>query len=117
MNKSLVELHQQRGRLLERIASQRTTLARQLVPLQNASDAGSRVFALLRGGVQYLKSHPLPVLLAMAALVLLKPRRAWRGLQGGLLLWHRWRVLRAWVPTSLLSRWLLERVGRSQPSL
>ena len=37
MNKSLVELHQQRGRLLERIASQRVTLARQLGPLQNAS--------------------------------------------------------------------------------
>lgn len=112
MNKSLVELHQQRGRLLERIASQRMTLARQLEPLQNASETSSRVFALLRGGVQYLKSHPLPVALAIAALVLLKPRRAWRGLQGGLFLWRRWRVLRAWVPTSLLSRWLMECVSR-----
>lgn len=112
MNKSLVELHQQRGQLLERIASQRVRLARQLVPLQNASEASSRVFALLRDGVQYLKSHPLPVVLAIAALVLLKPRRAWRWLQGGLLLWRRWRVLRAWLPTSLLSRWLMERVSR-----
>lgn len=112
MNKSLFELLQQRGRLLERIASQRATLAHQLVPLQNASDASSRVFALLRGGLEYLKSHPLPVALAVLALVLLKPRRAWRVLQGGLLLWRRWRVLRAWVPTSLLSRWLMERVGR-----
>jgi hypothetical protein len=112
MNKSLFELHQQRGRLLERIASQRATLARQLGPLQNVSDASSRVFALLRGGLEYLKSHPLPVALAVLALVLLKPRRAWRVLQGGLLLWRRWRVLRAWLPMSLLSRWLLERVGR-----
>jgi hypothetical protein len=112
MNNSLSELHQQRGRLLERIAGQRVALARQLVPLQNASDAGSRAFAMLRGGLEYLKNHPLPVLLAIAALVLLKPRRAWRWLQGGLFLWRRWRMLRALVPMSLLSRWLLERVGR-----
>lgn len=77
-----------------------------------ASDASSRIFGLLQGGVQSLKSHPLPAALAVLALVLLKPRRAWRWLQGGLVLWRRWRLLRAWLPRSLLSRWLLERVIR-----
>ena len=112
MNKSLAELLRQRERLLERIASQRSTLARQLVPLQDASDSIDRIYGLLQRGVQSLKSHPLPVLLAMAALVLLKPRRAWGLLQGGLVLWRRWRLLRAWLPASLLSRWLLERLVR-----
>lgn len=102
MSKNLIELHQQRGRLLERVASERTTLARQLLPLQAASDTGSRVVALLRGGVQYLKSHPLPVTLAILALILLKPRRAWRWAGRGLFLWRGWRALRAWLPASLL---------------
>jgi hypothetical protein len=106
MNKSLIELHQQRGRLIERITSQRATLTRELAPLQAASDAGSRVLALLRGGVQYLKSHPLPVVLVVLTLVLLKPRRAWRWAGRGLFLWRSWRVLRAWLPASLLSRGL-----------
>ncbi len=104
MNQSLTDLYLQRGRLLERIASQRATLAWQLVPLQNASDAGSRVMAMLRGGVQYLKSHPLPVALAVLALVLLKPRRALRWAGRGLFLWRSWRALRAWLPESLLGR-------------
>ncbi|MDO8719794.1 MAG: YqjK family protein [Polaromonas sp.] len=106
MKNSLLELHQQRGRLRERIASQRATLAQQLVPLQNASDAGQRIVSLVRGGVQYLKSHPLPVLLALSALVLLKPRRALRWAGRGVALWRSWRALRAWVPSSLLGRWL-----------
>jgi len=104
MSKNLTELHQQRGQLLERIASQRATLARQALPLQAAADTGSRIVALLRDGVQYLKSHPLPVALAVLALVLLKPRRALRWAGRGLFLWRSWRALRAWLPASLLGR-------------
>lgn len=106
MKNSLLELHQQRGRLRERIASQRAALAQQLEPLQHASDAGQRIFSLVRSGVQYLKSHPLPVLLALSALVLLKPGRAWRWAGRGLALWRSWKVLRAWLPSTLLGRWL-----------
>lgn len=101
MNKNLVDLHEQRGRLLERIAGQRLALGQQLAPLQRASDTGSRLFALLQAGVHYLRGHPLPVLAALSGLVLLKPRRAWRWLGHGLLVWRSWRTLRAWVPPSL----------------
>lgn len=104
MNQSLIELHQQRGQLIERIASQRATLARQWQPLQRASDTGSRVLALLRDGLQALKNHPLPVALAALALVLMQPRRAWRWAGRGLFLWRSWRALRAWLPASLLGR-------------
>ena len=106
MKNSLLELQQQRGRLRERIASQRTALAQQLAPLQNASDAGQRIVARLRSGMAYLKSHPLPLLLALSALVLLKPRRTWRWVGRGVALWRSWKVLRAWLPSTLLGRWL-----------
>lgn len=114
MNPSLIELHQQRGLLLERIASQRAALAWQLQPLRSASDTADRVLALLRGGVEYLKSHPLPVALAALALVLLKPRRAWRWAARGVVLWRSWRALRAWLPASLLNRWLAPDERRRQ---
>lgn len=103
MTKRLVELHLQRGRLLERIASQRATLAQQMAPLQKAADTGSHLVALLQGGVQYLKGHPLPVVLAVLTLVLLKPRRALRWVGRGVFWWRSWRTLRAWLPASLLS--------------
>ncbi|SFC22380.1 YqjK-like protein [Polaromonas sp. OV174] len=106
MSKSLTELHQQRGRLLERIAYQRAELRLQLQPLQNASDAGNRVFTLISAGLQYLKTHPLPLLLAGAALVLFKPRRAWRWFWRGVGIWRSWKVLRNWLSASGLSRWL-----------
>lgn len=104
MRQRLIELHQQRGQLRERIASQRATLGRQLLPLQAASDTGSRVLALLHSGVQFVKSHPLPVTLTVLALLLLKPRRAWRWASRGLFLWRSWRALRVWLPASLLNR-------------
>jgi hypothetical protein len=106
MKNSLLKLHQERGRLRERIASQRATLAQQLVPLKNASDAGQRIVSLVRSAMQYLKSHPLPVLLALTTMVLLKPRRTWHWLGRGVALWRSWRVLRAWLPSTLLGRWL-----------
>jgi hypothetical protein len=106
MKNSLLELQQQRSLLRARIASQRATLAQQLEPLQQVSDAGQRLVTLARSGVAYLKSHPLPVLLALSALVLLKPRRAWRWLGRGVALWRSWKLLRAWLPSTLLGRWL-----------
>lgn len=106
MKNSLLELQQQRSLLRARIAGQRATLAQQLEPLQQVSDAGQRLVTLVRSGVAYLKGHPLPVLLALSVLVLLKPRRAWRWLGRGVALWRSWRALRAWLPSTLLGRWL-----------
>ena len=107
MNKKLIELHQQRGRLQERIASQRASLAQQCAPLVRVSNTSSRIFNGLRVGVQYLQQHPLPVALSVLVLALLKPRRAWRWGKRGLYLWRKWQVLRSWVPTSFLRLWQL----------
>lgn len=106
MSKTLAELHEERGRLLERIAGQRAALSRQLAPLQKASDASERLMAVLRAGLKYLQTHPLPAALAVAALVLVKPGRSLRWAGRSLMLWRSWRMLRTWVPPAWLGRWL-----------
>lgn len=112
MNKQLLALHQERGRLLERIAYQRAQLAVQLEPLQKASDTGNRIVAVAQAGVTYLRSHPVGVLAALSALVWLRPSGSWRLLRRGLMVWQSWRRVRAWLPESLrasLRKLILER--------
>ncbi|MBC7610781.1 MAG: hypothetical protein H7228_14620 [Polaromonas sp.] len=94
--KNLAQLQLERGLLLERISGQRATLVLQLAPWQKASDAGQRTVALFRGGVQYVKDHPLAILLAVSALVVFRPSSALRWAQRGLFVWRSWRSVRAW---------------------
>ena len=101
MSKSLLDLQLERGRLLERIASQRVTLQVQFAPLQKASALGDRVFAVLRNAVQYVRDRPVAALLAVSVLVLLRPRGALRWVQRGLLVWRSWRAVRALLPQGL----------------
>lgn len=112
MNKQLFALHQERGRLLERIAYQRALLAVQLVPLQKASDTGNRIMAVVQAGFEYLRSHPVGVLAALSAFVWLRPSSFWRLLRRSLMVWRSWRRVRSWVPESLrvsLRRLILQR--------
>lgn len=106
MSSSLVELHQQRGQLLERIAHQRATLARQLAPVQGALATADRAAAVARSGVQYAQEHPLPVALVAAAIAaavaVLRPAGALRWLGRGVVLWRGWRTMKRWVPSPLL---------------
>ena len=108
MKTSLAELSFERGRLIERIAHQRSTLARQLQPLQDAQATGYRLLARCRLGVDYLSARPGLLALGLLAVVLVKPRRAlaW-GLRGAVL-WRSWRRLRASIPPelwALATRW------------
>lgn len=99
MEKRLIELHLQRGRLIERIASQRGTLTRQLAPVRATLDTTDRALAAVRDSACYLRQHPAAVAALAAALFALKPRMLWRWLQRGFLVWRSWRAL-----CSLLSR-------------
>ncbi|MBW7902000.1 MAG: YqjK-like family protein [Rhodocyclaceae bacterium] len=95
MEKNLIELSLQRGRLQERIAAQRAALTTQLRPLADALDTADRGIAAARRGVDYLKRHPVEVGLGVALLAALRPRRAWRWGRRVFIAWHLWRRGRA----------------------
>lgn len=102
MSDARTALYSQRAQLVERIHHQRDTLVRQLMPVQVTLDTADRVVAGTRSGVQYLKDHPLFMTLAVSALVVLKPKRVFRLAAQGMAVWRTWRVVRPWVPQSLL---------------
>ena len=104
MSKSLAELHEERGRLRERITGQRSLLAQQFGPMQSMSDAGGRVLAWFARGAHYLQTHPLALLGALSVLALVRPSRAWRWAQRGVFVWRSWRMASAWL-ASWLQRW------------
>ena len=94
MNHRLNELHLRRGRLLERIATQRLALGRDLEPVVSALDTTDRFLARARAGIAYLKAHPAVVALTFGALLIIKPRRTLRWSRRAYALWQTWRVLR-----------------------
>lgn len=101
MQARLIELHQQRGRLLERIAHQRVTLAAQMVPLAGPLALPERLVHLVQNGKAFVRQHPYLVGTGIAAVVLLKPRWVWRWTQRGLLAWRTWRSVRGMLPAVL----------------
>jgi len=108
MKKSLAELAFERGRLIERIAHQRTTLAQQMRPLQDAQDTTHRLLAHCRVGLDHLRARPWLLALGVLAVVLVKPRRALAWGLRGVVLWRYVRKLRAAVPPELwglAARW------------
>lgn len=94
MNQRINELRLQRGRLLERIATQRTTLIRDLQPIAASLATADRLLARVRAGSDYIQQHPRVTALALTVLVVTRPRRAWRWAKRGLLAWQTWRTLR-----------------------
>lgn len=90
MSRRLNELHLRRGRLLERIATQRTALGREMQPVRVALHATDRVLVRVRSVSDYVKRHPGLVAFAVAALFILKVRRIWRWTRRGFLVWQTW---------------------------
>ena len=98
MHDRLIELHQQRGRLLERISTQRVALARQVAPLHNTFNLPDRIAAAARRTRDTLRAHPLVMTTVVVALVVLRPAQLLRWTQRGLLAWKTWRLVRRVVP-------------------
>ncbi|MDR2187584.1 MAG: YqjK-like family protein [Azonexus sp.] len=94
MNAKALELAARRGALVERIANQRALLAQQAAGVERLCAGGDA----LRHGLDWLKQHPVAVGAAACALVLTRPRRAWRWAKRGLFLWRGWRSMRSWLP-------------------
>lgn len=100
MTPRLIELQRQRGRLQERIAQQRVQLGEQVQPLLQAERVGQRGLEMATGAAGQITAHPWSVALIAGAVLLLKPRRIWRGLRLGLWVWRRYRSLRDLIPAS-----------------
>ncbi len=90
-----------RGRLLERIATQRATFARAMAPVESALATTDRVVERVRGGIATVRAHPGIAVVAAAALFILKTRRTLRWARRGLIAWRAWCVLREKLPLAL----------------
>lgn len=90
MNDRLLQLATRQGALKARIEAQRHTLAEQAVPLKSALARGDAVLQ----GVDWLKHHPVAIGAAVVAVVVARPRRAWRWAKRGFLVWRGWQGIR-----------------------
>ena len=106
MQKRLIELQHERGRLLERIVTQRHTLARQAEPLADALRWSDRLSDALKSGKAFAQQHPLAVGVVAAAILVLKPGAALRWAGRGMGLWRTWKSLQNLLPEGLLGRLL-----------
>ena len=89
MAKSLEELQRERGQLLERIVHQRTALALAWEPVQEAEQLGARVLGLTRALLQRVRENPVPLAVAVAALLVWRPKGVLRWARRGYWLWRR----------------------------
>lgn len=90
MTSRSIELAARRGELKARIGMQRDAMVQHVQPLADFLASADRAVA----GVDWLKQHPGAVGAAVAGLVLLRPRRAWRWAKRGFFFWQSWRALR-----------------------
>jgi len=97
MDDRLIELYVARGRLRERIAVQRTQLARELAPLGDALRLVDRSRAVLHEAGRWLTAHPGVVAVVAVALLVWRPRAVFRSLRWGYSAWRSWTRLRAWM--------------------
>ncbi|MCP5267446.1 MAG: YqjK-like family protein [Zoogloeaceae bacterium] len=104
-----IELALNRGRLQERIASQRVMLRAQAAPLIGALEAVDGAVASGQAGLNYVRQHPAQLGLAIAALTLLKPRRVWRWGRRAFVVWGLWNKLRVRLDAAGL------KIGRRTP--
>ncbi|KQP12180.1 YqjK-like family protein [Pseudorhodoferax sp. Leaf267] len=92
--KSLAELQRERGRLLERIAGQRETLAVQCVPVLHLLQFGERIAQTVQSAKSFVQKHPWAMGSVAAVLALRRPRKLGRWARRGLFLWRSWRTAR-----------------------
>ena len=85
----LAQLHFRRERLIAKSAAQRDELALLVVPLRRPAHVADRAVA----GAQYLRAHPGVVVIAVAALVVLSPKRAFRWARRAFGLWRGYRLV------------------------
>ena len=92
--RSLNEILVQRGRLLERVTTQRYFLMAQVQPVRKALDRTDRALAQVQAGVAYIKRYPAVAGVALAVMCAFNVRRVFRLARRGFIVWRTWRMLR-----------------------
>lgn len=103
MQERLIELQLQRGLLLERIASQRRTLALQMQPVARTLHVGDQLRSWVDQSKLFALRHPLTVTAMVAAVVLLRPAGVLRWARRGFFAWRTVNAVRSALP-GFLSR-------------
>jgi hypothetical protein len=90
MNEKALTLAMRHGALKARIGEQRRTLSDHVQPLEVALARGDAALQ----GVNWLKHHPAAIAVAVAAVVIFRPKAAWRWTKRGLVVWRGWQAIR-----------------------
>jgi len=85
----VAQIHARRERLIAKSAAQRDELALLIAPLRRPIQVADRAVA----GAQYLRAHPGVIVIAVAALVVLSPKRAFRWARRAFGLWRGYRLI------------------------
>ena len=92
--RDLNEILVQRGRLLERVTTQRYFLIAQVQPVRRAAERTDRILAQVRTGIDYVKRYPAVVGVAVATMCVLNLRRVFRIARRGFSVGKTWRMVR-----------------------
>ena len=101
MDKRLVELYVQRGRLRQRIGVERGQFAQELAPLGQALQTVDRARTLLHRTGQWMAANPGIVAAAAIVVVVWKPRAVLRSARWGFAIWRNWAQWREWARIGL----------------
>lgn len=74
-----------------RAAQQREALAQHVWPVENALAGADHALR----GVAWLKQHPGAVVAAVAAVLIVSPKRAWRWARRSFVVWRGWRTVKS----------------------
>lgn len=91
MKSTQLDLATRHGVLKARIDEQRRALSQHAAPLQAALARGDSVLR----GVDWLKHHPLAIGAAVTAVVVARPKQAWRWAKRGFFVWRGWQAVRS----------------------
>jgi hypothetical protein len=101
MNAKLVELYVKRGRLRERIGTQRVQLAHELAPLGNALRTVDRARTLMHLAGLWIAANPGKVALVGVAVAVWRPRIVLRATRYSFVVWRNWGRWRDWLNIGL----------------
>ena len=93
MQARLIELALQRGRLQERIASQRDAIAGGFAPVATALALPARLLRVGQQAKDAVLGHPGLAAAFLGAALMLSPRRVLRWSQRAWMVWRTWRTV------------------------